>query len=67
VERFNRHDARRVGLPAALRVQRGTHRRPGPIAAPVQPSPCPHRARRPPTPHPHQQPPRDTTASAAIT
>jgi transposase-like protein len=49
------HPAGRVGLRPGLHQQPAAHRRAGRLAAPVQPSPCPHRTRRPPTDQPRQQ------------
>ena len=49
------HPPRRMGIRPPLHLRRRTHRRPGRMAAHLQPSPLPHRHRRP-TRQPRQQP-----------
>ena len=50
------HAPGRMGLPAALHLQRRTKRSPGRLPPHLQPPPLPHRTRRTPAHHPRQQP-----------
>jgi hypothetical protein len=56
--------ARRMGLHPPLQLREVTHRRLAQMAAHLQPSPHPHRARRPPTSEPRDQPVRSVQLAA---
>jgi hypothetical protein len=60
------HLVSRVGLCPPLHQQRRAHQGLGRLAAPVQPSPRPHRPRQPATHHPRQQPSQLLQLAAAL-